>query len=116
MSEYRRKLPHFHPDDTYLFLTWRLWGSLPGTLSAAYPSGAHAFVAADRVLDRRVSGPLWLKDPRIAGMVAQALLTGETGHPFWQDESFDRYLHDSRQLERTVAYIEENPVAAGLVA
>jgi hypothetical protein len=24
MPEYRRKLPHFHPDQAYLFLTWRL--------------------------------------------------------------------------------------------
>jgi hypothetical protein len=31
-----------------------------------------------------------------------------------QDESYDHYLRDSRQLNRTVAYIEENPVSAGL--
>jgi hypothetical protein len=29
MPEYRRRLPHFQPEETYLFLTWRLWVSLP---------------------------------------------------------------------------------------
>src|ERR1039457_6313812 len=29
MAEYRRRLPHFHPDGEYLFVTWRLHGSLP---------------------------------------------------------------------------------------
>src|ERR1035441_1200560 len=24
MAEYRRRLPHFHPDGEYLFVTWRL--------------------------------------------------------------------------------------------
>jgi hypothetical protein len=32
MAEYRRRLPHFHPDDAYLFPPWRLWGSLPSVL------------------------------------------------------------------------------------
>jgi hypothetical protein len=35
---------------------------------------------------------------------------------FWQDESYDRYLRDSSQLTRTAAYIEENPVSAGLIS
>jgi len=42
-------------------------------------------------------------------------ILGRTGTRFWQDESYDRYLRDSRQLNRTVAYIEENPVSAGLL-
>jgi len=165
MSEHRRRLPHFHPDDTYLFLTWRLWGSPPAkTQFAVYPSAGHAFVAQDRALDRRASGPLWLSDPRIADLVARAIVIGEgerrfyelcawvvmpnhvpllilprvpppilmrwlkgstarsanlilgrTGQPFWQDESYDHYLRNVRQIDRTIAYIEENPVSAGLV-
>jgi REP element-mobilizing transposase RayT len=39
-----------------------------------------------------------------------------TGHPFWQDESFDHYLRNSNQVERTICYIERNPVSAGLVS
>src|ERR1039458_919252 len=60
MAEYRRRLPHFHPDDAYLFLTWRLWGSLPAGLpSRPYPTPGHAFVAADRALERDCTGPVW---------------------------------------------------------
>jgi putative transposase len=84
MPEYRRRLPHFHPNDTYLFLTWRLWGSLPARAdSTAYPTPGHAFAAADRVLDRRASGPRWLRDPRIADQVSHAVLIGERERHFY---------------------------------
>jgi putative transposase len=43
------------------------------------------------------------------------LLLGRTGQPFWQDESYDHYLRSSSPLGRTIAYIENNPVSAGLV-
>jgi len=85
MDEHRRRLPHFYPDDAYLFFTWRLWGSLPGrTDSAVYPSPGHAFVAQDRVLDRRASGPLWLSDSRIADVVARAILIGDAERYFYE--------------------------------
>jgi putative DNA methylase len=165
MPEYRRKLPHLHPDDSWLFLTWRLFGSVPGRFGTVeYPTAGHAFVAQDRVLDRCESGPVWLADYRIAELISRAILVGEcerefyrlrawvvmpnhvhllirplvrvpvlmrwlkgstarganrilgrTGKPFWQDESFDRYLRTEWQIERTVMYIERNPVSAGLV-
>ena len=165
MSEYRRRLPHFQPTDRYLFLTWRLWGSLPNKPDfAVFPTPGHAFVAHDRMLDRHPSGPRWLQDPAIADLVARAILRGDsgrhfyhlcawvvmpnhvhllilprvptpeitrwlkgstaraanriigrTGLPFWQDESYDHYLRNSEQISRTMAYIEQNPVSAGLV-
>ena len=167
MQEYRRRLPHIHPQDSYLFLTWRLWGSLPAKVDAhpsAYPTSGHSFVAQDRVLDRDATGPLWLKHSAIANLVAEAILLGETGRhfyelhawvvmpnhvhililprvpvsvimrwlkgstarsankilgrtgqPFWQDESYDHFLRDSSRIGRTVSYIENNPVSAGLV-
>ena len=165
MPEYRRRLPHCHPIDANLFLTWRLWGSLPANADdTLYATPGRAFAAQDRVLDRRATGPLWLKDPRIADLVSNAILVGEcerhyyqlqawvvmpnhvhllilplvatpalmrwlkgstarganqilghTGQPFWQDESYDHYLRSSSQMDRTIAYIEENPVSAGLV-
>ena len=34
---------------------------------------------------------------------------------FWQHESYDHWSRDLRQSERIIAYIEENPVSAGLV-
>jgi REP element-mobilizing transposase RayT len=166
MLEYRRRLPHFHPGDAYLFLTWRLWGSLPARppSSRPYLTAGHASVAADRALDRAGAGPVWLKDPRIAGLVVETMLTGEqerrfyelragvvmpnhvhlailpkvevpvimrwlkgstarranqllgrSGQPFWQDESYDHWVRNRKELDRTIGYIEENPVSAGLV-
>jgi putative transposase len=84
MAEYRRKLPHFHPDDAWLFLTWRLWGSLPAANdSTVYRSAGYAFAARDGVLDRRASGPRWLQDPRIADLVAEAILIGDHDRHFY---------------------------------
>jgi type I restriction enzyme R subunit/putative DNA methylase len=54
----------------------------------------------------------WLKGSTARG--ANRIL-GRTGQPFWQDESYDHYLRRPSQIERTIAYIEENPVSAGLV-
>lgn len=34
--------------------------------------------------------------------------------PLWQREYFDRFMRSAEQFEWTVAYIENNPVAAGL--
>lgn len=84
MSEYRRRLPHFHPENAYLFLTWRLWGTLPSAKDCvAYPS-KDVFVARDLVLDRSCYGPLWLKDPRLGGLVAEAILIGASERGFYE--------------------------------
>jgi putative transposase len=165
MLAYRRRLPHIQPDDGWFFVTWRLFGSLPGGVDRVrHPSAGHAFMAADRDLARNRSGPLWLESPRIADVVVSAiqsgesekhfyelrawvvmpnhvhllirpkrdlpiitrwlkgtsarsanLLLGRTGEPFWRDESYDHWLRDGSELEKVVRYIEENPVAAGLV-
>ena len=42
-------------------------------------------------------------------------LLGRTGEPFWQRESYDHCVRDSAEFARIVAYIENNPVKAGLV-
>ena len=84
MPEYRRRLPHDHPDDAYLFLTWRLGGSLPAKADAIlYATPGQVFAAQDRVLDRRTSGPLWLKEPRIAELVSNAVLVGDCERHFY---------------------------------
>jgi type I restriction enzyme R subunit/putative DNA methylase len=44
------------------------------------------------------------------------LLLGRTGQRFWQDESFDHWVRHNTELDRIVQYIEENPLAAGLVS
>jgi REP element-mobilizing transposase RayT len=43
-------------------------------------------------------------------------MLGATGQPFWQDESYDRWVRDGREFERIASYIENNPVNAGLCA
>ena len=43
-------------------------------------------------------------------------MLGRTGQPFWQAESYDHSVHDDRESDRIKAYIEDNPVKAGLVA
>jgi len=40
---------------------------------------------------------------------------GRSGE-FWQREYLDRYIRNAEHYERVVAYIEENPVKAGLAA
>src|SRR5450759_1818961 len=50
MAEYRRQLPHFHPDGEYLFVRWRLHGSLPvAPPDIIYATPGQAFAAQDRV-------------------------------------------------------------------
>jgi len=41
-------------------------------------------------------------------------ILGLAGHPFWQDESFDRLVRDEHEFRRIARYIEMNPVRAGL--
>jgi REP element-mobilizing transposase RayT len=165
MAEYRRRLPHFHPDGAHLFVTWRLYGSLPvAPLDVVYASPGHAFAAHDRAL-AQAHRRLWLSDTRVARQIVEAIRTGEsrkefyelqawvvmpnhvhmlilphvalsqithwikgrtareanlllgrTGEPFWQDESHDHWVRNEREFHRIVAYIEENPVSAGLAA
>jgi REP element-mobilizing transposase RayT len=164
MPEYRRRLPHFHPDGTPLFVTWRLHGSVPfPSPDIIYATPGHGFAAEDRELAHS-RGARWLADTRIARQVADALCTGEirklyelhawvvmpnhvhililpltsppqithwikgrtakeanlllgrTGQPFWQHESYDHWVRNVREFQRIAAYIEENPVLAGLAA
>jgi len=42
-------------------------------------------------------------------------LLGRTGEPFWQKESYDHWVRDHTEFFRIRAYIENNPVKAGLV-
>jgi REP element-mobilizing transposase RayT len=40
-------------------------------------------------------------------------LLGSSGR-LWQPEYFDRLMRDTEHMNRTIAYIENNPVVAGL--
>src|SRR5437879_3839430 len=41
-------------------------------------------------------------------------LLGQTGRPFWQDESYDRLVRNANEFQRIESYILQNPVRAGL--
>lgn len=171
MTFYRRRLPHWHPEGRWLFVTWRLYGSLPPKLLRSSREATHRgkpgyrFKAWDTLLDKAQVGPVWLREERIAKLIVDELLRGEeelllyklyafvvmpnhvhvlidpkvplreitnrikgvtsrqanrvlqrTGQPFWQDESFDHWLRSNDGFDRTVRYVERNPVTAGLTA
>jgi hypothetical protein len=75
---YVRFLPHWHPQDRWLFVTWRLAGSqphLPELLTKDLPE-AKRFALLDQEADRATTGPRWLADPRIARLVAEKITSG----------------------------------------
>lgn len=75
---YCRRLPHLDVRHTPVFVTWRLYGSLPARryFDPALTAG-RAFVAMDSLLDRATSGPLYLKIPEIADLTVGALRYGQ---------------------------------------
>jgi putative transposase len=196
---YWRNLPHWQPPGAAIFLTWQLEGSLPRAArerlaatrallereaartdeDADQRKTRHSkklFAALDQILDKAESGPLWLKQERIAAIVESALLQryrdlytlwayvvmanhvhallqpkpspipadgpevtytplkditkrlkgytaleanrllSRTGQTFWQQESFDHWARDEGEFYRIIAYIENNPVKAGLAS
>jgi len=165
MQSSRRRLPHHYPRDGWVFVTWHLHGSLPQGLCPppGKASAGKAFVWMDRYLDTTPHGPMFLRNPKVADLVAAAiergatlgsydlrafvvmgnhvhvllrpkvevsrilqwlkgataretnLALGRTGRPFWQRESYDHWVRNVRELDRIAAYVENNPVKAGLV-
>ena len=79
---YRRHLPHWQKPEAALFLTWRLYGSLPRhkvqalELSVELDAG-RAFVLFDEQLDQAAYGPTWLREPAVADLVVGALWYGD---------------------------------------
>ena len=75
MTFSRRRLPHFYETERPVFLTWRLDGSLPPNrpFPAAALNSGQAFAALDRLLDEASSGPFYLRQPRVADMIVEAI-------------------------------------------
>jgi REP element-mobilizing transposase RayT len=72
---YRRRLPHVYSTDRAVFLTWRLYGTLPAvqpTPQRTLTTGK-AFVAFDRLLDQTTAGARHLRTPEIARTVLDAI-------------------------------------------
>lgn len=95
---YRRHLPHIQWPGATLFVTFRLAGSIPAQLRRrlvaeaeqgetaltrimdpqararqAYLEHRRLFARWDNVLDAARTGPLWLREPQVADLVAKAL-------------------------------------------
>jgi len=75
MPFYRRRLPHLDQIQQAVFVTWRLYGSLPPnrTFPVATVRSGKAFAALDRLLDQTLSGPFHLRQPELADMVVEAI-------------------------------------------
>jgi hypothetical protein len=65
-----------------------------------------------KIKDEDLLAALHVRNPKL---ITCKLLLGRTGQPFWQDESYDHYARNSIERDRIIAYIEENPVSAGLI-
>jgi putative DNA methylase len=88
VSFYHRRLPHWDVVGESIFVTFRLFGSLPANriFPPARVSSGRAFVAMDRLLDTASTGPLFLRQESLAKIVVQAVVDG--------DQRFHRYqLH-----------------------
>ena len=95
MTFTRRHLPHWIPEETNVFVTWRLAGSPPPqaeipvndrssvslvgetSLKHGFPTGNTNRSAVIPAGLPEQSGPTWLQDPRVARVVGNALLYGE---------------------------------------
>ena len=80
------------------------------TAHCIMPNHVHA-VVLPKVPLARLTKP-------IKGFTARTAneILGRTGERFWQDESYDRWIRGGQELHKIIAYVEKNPVMAGLVA
>ena len=72
-----------------MFVTWRLYGSLPP--NRVFPeetTAGSAFVAMDSLLDHATSGPLHLRRPEIARVVVDAIRHGEEQMGYYRCHAF----------------------------
>jgi len=91
MTFYRRNLPHWHPEGKSIFITWRLYGSLPASFLRKKSTGKNAcatntsesedsagreFVRFDAALDSAKRGPLWLAGPEFAAYAEYPIVHG----------------------------------------
>ena len=79
----------------------------------------HAFVVMPNHVHMLITPrvPLVILAKSLKGLTARQAnaMLGQTGAAFWQEESYDHQIRDSKEFAKIVRYIEENPVRAGLV-
>lgn len=92
VTYYARNLPHWHPEDRAIFLTIRLYGSLPldvvRRLARLQKTPRKQFLEAERILDSSLAGPRWLAEPAVAIIVENALLQGQSPLGFYLLEAY----------------------------
>ncbi len=78
----------------------------------------HAWVVmpnhAHLLITPRVDVPILLRQLKGASARQANQLLGQTGQPFWQDESYDHLVRDANEFHRIENHILQNPVRAGL--
>ena len=62
----------------------------------------------------KIAPPRLLQSLKGATARQANLILGRTGEAFWQAESYDHSVRNETEWQRIAAYIEENPVHAGL--
>ncbi|HXZ40486.1 MAG TPA: transposase [Terriglobales bacterium] len=134
--EYRRKLPHYQPDDKAFFITFSthqrqtlpepartivIETCLAGNgkkfrLYAVVVMPDHVHLVLAPLSDSR--GPIGIAEVMqvIKGASAHRInrMLGRKGR-VWEEEYFDRALRREESIEDKVEYIVGNPVGAGLV-
>jgi REP element-mobilizing transposase RayT len=75
MTLYLRRLPYDYETEQPVFLTWRLYDSLPPhrPFPAAALTSGQAFDAMDRLLDQARSGASYLRQPAVADMIVEVI-------------------------------------------
>ncbi len=78
----------------------------------------HAFVVMPNhvhvLLTPHVAVPKLLRTLKAFTARRANRILGSTGKPFWQDESYDHVVRNEEEWQRIRAYIEQNPLRAGL--
>lgn len=103
MVFYKRHLPHWQPEEAELFITFRLADSLPveaikrlkyyrKQLQKETKQNLHCkiqsklFQKYEAFLDQAESGPLWLKEEKVAQIVQKSL-------HFYDNKDYDLYAY-----------------------
>lgn len=94
-----------------VFVTWRLEGAMP--CRADFPHAApltegQRFLTSDRVMDKALSGPVWLEKPLVAACVSDTLLAAESQWKFCKLLSWvvmPNHIHALLTPKRPVAEI-----------
>ena len=80
----------------------------------------HAFVVmpnhAHLLVTPEVPLPIFLKSLKNFTATRANEILGLTGTRFWQPETYDHVVRNHQEFDRTWAYVERNPVRAGLAA